>query len=91
MEIKLTSKDADFILKFVRADLQRVCETSAQIRGKQSELEEIYEKSDKTELMKHVLDMARQAGDLVSEDMVKVRHDLERCVELLTVGSEVSE
>lgn len=91
MEIKLTSKDADFILKFIRADLQRICDTSAKIRGKQSELEEIYEKSEKTELIKHIWDMAKEAGDLVSEDIDNARHDLERCVELLTCGSEVTE
>ena len=91
MDIKLTAKDADFILKFIRTDLQRVCETSAKIRGKQTELEAMYEKSEKSDLIKLVWEMAKEAGTLVSEDMTEIRHDLERCVELLTVGSEVTE
>ena len=91
MEIKLTAKDADFILKFIRADLQRVCENAAKLRGKQSELEEVFEKSEKTELMKQIWKMTKEAGDMVSEDMTEIRHDLERCVELLTCGSEVTE
>ena len=91
MEIRLTAKDADFILKFIRTDLQRVCETSAKIRGKQSELEAMYEKSEKSDLIKCVWNMAKEAGNLVSEDMTEVRHDLERCIELLTCGSEAAE
>jgi len=92
MNIILTQQDADFILKFIRTDL-------TVLRTNQNNTEESYERLNKT-LEKHkdlagtilyqsIKDAAYTLIKESSKSNKELIKDLEKCIELLTVGSEV--
>ena len=92
MNIILTQQDADFILKFIRNDLEQLAEVS-------SELDEKYKKlqSSFTDRLKNnrdavtIMEIARTAAEAMSETTTEMKNDLEKCIMLLTVGSEVKD
>ncbi len=87
--IELTQKDADFILKYIRADLERASEAVERLKKRQEELEKSCNKVDlKGEGLESLITITKIVGKAVDNDMNIIRHDLERCVELLTCGSE---
>ena len=91
MNIVLSAKDADFILKYLRDDLEKVCEAGDKIAKKQAEFK------------KHINELNVDCPELilanglieVSDDMItesnEIKNNLTRCIELLTCGSEVTE
>lgn len=91
MNIVLSAKDADFILKYLREDLERVSEAGEKITKKQSEFRD------------HIKELNVDGPELIlanglieaSDDMInesnEIRNNLTRCIELLTCGSEVTE
>lgn len=92
MSISLTTKDADFILGFIRADLQRVVDNTANLDESWKRLEASC--TDNIKDLSFVQGLMKIAGDarqMAVSDNNDIRKDLERCVELLTCGSEVSE
>ena len=87
--IELTQKDADFILRYIRADLQKASEAVERLKQRQEELERSCKKVDeKGEALESLITITKLVGKAVDNDMNIIRHDLERCVELLTCGSE---
>lgn len=95
MNIVLTQKDADFILKYIRLDARRVEENYKKLTENENRLVKAYEESnfDKNELTlaTTLLDMAKEVGTSAKNDLIELQKDFTRCIELLTVGSEVTE
>lgn len=87
MEITLTSKDADFILKFIRAELVRLNDSALKLNHRQKELEAVYKDMKKSDYGDTIVQLAKEVSTCVSDNMNEVRRDLERCIELLTIGS----
>lgn len=92
MNIVLTQQDADFILKFIRTDLT-VLQTN------HNNTEQSYERLNKTlekhkdfastilyQSIKDTADTLMKESNRSNEKLIK---ELEKCIELLTVGSEV--
>jgi len=87
--IELTQKDADFILRYIRADLQKASEAVERLKQRQEELERSCKKVDeKGEALESLITITKLVGKAVDDDMNIIRHDLEHCIELLTCGSE---
>lgn len=91
MNITLSQKDADFILKFLRADLERVSSSNVEIKEKQiefkKEISELNLQSDSCPemiLVKNLLDLS---SDMLNESL-DIEKDLCRCIELLMMGSK---
>ena len=86
MNITLSQKDADFILRFLRTDLEHVTKCGDYIRKKQADVKS------------HLKDLEGPEQILigglleVSDDMIceseELKSELLKCIELLTVGSE---
>ena len=92
MEIKLTAKDADFILRFIRSDLQRIVDNSTNLDESWSRLEHSCTDQIKDlPFVKGLMEVAGDAMKMARSDNDDLRKGLEHCVELLTCGSEVSE
>ena len=93
MNITLTQKDADFILKYIRADLQKVTETNVKLVERKKEFANELKKQDIREdsfagsIAKSFLYISEE----ITNETDAIEKDLTKCVELLTVGSEVSE
>ena len=93
MNIVLSAKDADFILKYLRDDLEKVCKTGSKIAEKQAEfkkhISELNISSNNPELIlaKGLIETA----DELIEESNETKNNLTRCIELLTCGSEVTE
>ena len=92
MNIVLTPKDADFILKYLRFDLECINEKKEKLEKGKVELRSTYDESDiKDERMaKYLLDLAEVTADATLKGFDEIKKDLNHCIELLTVGSEVS-
>jgi hypothetical protein len=92
MNITLTQQDADFILRFIRADLENISETQSQIQKKHSALNSHFTKKLKdNETAKELMSFANEFTSMVDEAICETKDELEKCIMLLTVGSEVSE
>lgn len=88
MNIIISQKDADFILKFIRADLKRVSDSSASLHNNYKRLE----KSCTEDLrnlpeVASMMEMATILKKTMDEDSDEIRKDLEKCIEILTIGS----
>lgn len=91
MNIVLSAKDADFIIKYLRDDLEKVCEAGDKIAKNQAEFKN------------HINELNVDGPELIlanglieaSDDMItesnEIKNNLTRCIELLTCGSEVTE
>ena len=92
MDITLNTKDADFILRFLRTDLERINDSLSKLKDSKDELQKTYEKSDlkDSRLAQVMMSIADEVATETTDGMEEVKGDLLRCIELLTVGSEVS-
>ena len=92
MEITLKSKDADFILRFLRTDLERLNASLNKLLESKDELQKTYNNSEikDSRLANVMMDIAEKVTAETKEGMQEVKNDLLHCIELLTVGSEVS-
>lgn len=88
--IVLNEKDADFILKFIRMDLRRLNEQEKRLKESEDRFDESYEKAggDESLLGKYLMDLKNEIGKQVKSDFLEIKEGFNRCVELLTVGSE---
>ena len=91
--ITLSTKDADFILKYIRADLEKITEAYSLTEKKKREFIEELEKEDvkndsfEGTMAKTLIDLA----NAINTETSAIKEDLTKCVELLTVGSEAAE
>jgi hypothetical protein len=91
--ITLSTKDADFILKYIRADLEKITEAYSLTEKKKREfIEELKEEDVKDDsfegtMAKTLIDLA----NAINTETSAIKEDLTKCVELLTVGSEAAE
>ena len=91
--ITLSNKDADFILKYIRADLEKITEAYSLTEKKKREfIEELKEEDVKDDsfegtMAKTLIDLA----NAINTETSAIKEDLTKCVELLTVGSEAAE
>jgi len=92
MDITLNTKDADFILRFLRTDLERINDSLSKLKDSKDELQKTCEKSDlkDSRLAQVMMSIADEVATETTDGMEEVKGDLLRCIELLTVGSEVS-
>ena len=91
MNITLSHKDADFILKYLRADLERVNKCGSDLTEKRNNYKEKIDKCSSVvsgpELI--LANGLIEVADEMLEESEEIKKDLLRCIELLTVGSEV--
>jgi len=88
MNIIISQEDADFILKFIRADLRRVSDSSASLHNNYKKLEKSC--TDGLRNLPEVVSMMEMASVLkktADENSDVLKKDLEKCVEILTIGS----
>lgn len=91
MNIVLKQEDADLILKYIRADLRRVTKAIDEITEKFNELQQscpIPENSAQAILIFNAISEFKKD---VFDTSTEVKTDLAKCIELLTIGSEVSD
>ena len=90
--ITLSNEDADFILRFLRTDLEIVNDRLNKLMDSKKELQKTYDDSEikDTKLANIMMDIAEKVTADAKGGMQEVRGKLLRCIELLTVGSEVS-
>lgn len=89
MSITLTPKDAEFILRFIRVDLEKINEAS-------KESEKSWERLNlacKDEIkgipaVMSIMEVAREAKKLSDGNVREIKESLQHCIELLTWGSE---
>jgi len=92
MNIVLSQQDADFILKFIRNDLSILCANHKKTEDSYKELQQLSEKykefssSPLMQSIKETADVLMKETNESSKELIK---DLEKCIELLTVGSQV--
>lgn len=93
MNIVLSAKDADFILKYLRDDLEKVCKAGDKIAKKQAEFKEhingLNVSSNNPEFI--LANGLIETADELIEESNETKNNLTRCIELLTCGSEVAE
>ena len=92
MNSTLNTNDADFILRFLRTDLDRLNASLDRLLDSREELQKTYDNSaiKDTKLANVMMDIAEKVTAETKEGMQEVKDDLLHCIELLTVGSEVS-
>lgn len=93
MNIVLTQKDADFILKYIRMDARRVDERYAMLEENEKNLLESCNDLDKfdSKAATVISKFAKDLGSDVRNDLDTLKKDFTKCIELLTIGSEVTE
>lgn len=91
MNIVLTQKDADFILKYIRMDAKRVDDRFKTLEENEHNLLKSCEQLNKfePETASMVTEFAKKLGSDVRSDLEELKSDFTRCIELLTIGSEV--
>ena len=91
MNIVLTQKDADFILKYIRMDARRIDERYKMLEENEKNLRESCEKLNKYEPKTAALvsDFAKNLGNNARNELTELKNDFAKCIELLTAGSEV--
>ena len=91
MNITLTTKDADLILKYIRQDLERVIESDKKIAESKQRFTECLEKegikqdSFSGRLAAELLDFSTE----VEKKSAECKSELVKCIKLLTCGSEL--
>ena len=95
MNIVLTQKDADFILKYIRMDARRLDESLNNLSEHENNiiksLDNVKKAGANTELAESLFNMAKTIGDDTRNSLIEIQKDFTKCIELLTVGSEVAE
>ena len=90
--ITLSNEDADFILRFLRTDLDTLNNKLNKLSDSREELQKTYNESEMkgTKLANVMMDIAEKVATEAKNNMQEVKENLLHCIELLTVGSEVS-
>ncbi len=89
MTIELTREDADFILKYIRDDLTRINQNLDNIDVSYKKFKDsITEDVEKKPEFAAINAVMHKMKNIVNENSRAICQDLERCVELLTMGSE---
>ena len=90
--ITLTPSDADFILKFLRIDLERLNENIEKLQQGKEDLKDTYQNSNikDIKMATYMLNLAEEVTDKTTLGLNEVKNNLLHCIELLTTGSEVS-
>lgn len=90
MNIVLTPKDADFILRYIRIDLERLVKSDNEIiKCKNAYVERLKSKGVKEDSFEGVIAKSLlELSDEVMNTSETNKKDLEHCIELLTCGSE---
>ena len=91
MNIVLNQKDADFILKYIRGDLERLIASENSRKEKYEKLKQHNNKMKKDPLVDSLMEAAKDLHEDISEGLSEFHKGLERCVELLMCGSEASD
>lgn len=90
VNIVLNQKDADFILKYLRKDLERIVESDKDLDSKFEMLQKSYDKDElkKDPVASSLMKIATVMTKAVNESSNTVKKDLEHCIELLVCGSD---
>ena len=89
MNIVLTQKDADFILKIIRLDLARVVESETDLDNKFAQLQKHHTENLKDiSFANIIMQTATEMTNELKEQHMEIRKDLEHCIELLMCGSD---
>lgn len=91
MNIVLKQKDADFILSFIRTDLKQLESSINKLDVKEQNLINSAKKLQDDAVVEIITQLTLEQGNVVKKGLKEIKDDLIRCVELLTVGSEVAE
>lgn len=91
MNIVLKQKDADFILSFIRTDLKQLESSINKLDVKEQNLINSAKKLQDDAVVEIITQLTLEQGNVVKKSLKEIKDDLIRCVELLTVGSEVAE
>lgn len=88
MDIKLSTKDADFIIKIIRSDLERINDSHNRLVESQKSFNESVKESGVKSLMVKAIaySLNEDTKNILLEEEA-IRNDLLKCIELLTVGS----
>ena len=90
MNITPSQHDADFILKYIRVLLENVSDTQSEIGQKYNKLQKHFcEKLNNNEMANEIMSFAKEVTSEIDSAILETKNDLEKCVMLLTVGSEV--
>ena len=93
MEIRLTTKDADFILTYLRSDLERLNDNCDKVHANEKRLEKLRFKvcKDGNEAEKTFVEITAKAleKDIAEYNRLYQEHTdkIVKCIELLTIGS----
>lgn len=88
MDIKLSTKDADFIIKIIRSDLERINDSHDRLIESQKRFNEsVKESGVKSLMVKAVAYSLNEDTKNILLEEEAIRNDLLKCIELLTVGS----
>lgn len=90
VNITLNEKDADFILKFIRTDLEKVILSEKRHNSKFERLKQYYTNMEKNPVADGLMKVAGVLCNEVNENMSDFKKGLEHCIDLLMCGSEVS-
>jgi len=92
MNIVLTQKDADFILKYIRMDAKRIDEKVEELKKDELRLLESCKQLNNFEpkTASMISNFAKEFGKNVIDELENIQSDFTKCIELLTVGSEVN-
>ena len=91
MNITLTTKDADLILKYIRKDLERIIESDKKIAESKQRFVDCLDKngikkdSFSGRIAAELLDFSNE----VEKTSAECRNELTQCIKLLTCGSEI--
>ena len=90
MNITLSTKDADFIIRFLRKDLEKVSNAENSLKERQTEFKNRIDELNVSEscpemiLVNGLLDVSNN----LIEESEQTKNELCKCIELLTAGSE---
>lgn len=90
MNITLTQKDADFILNYLRVDLQKLNDACDSVNGNLNKIREMRDKDEELRNNLFANIFASKINEQADEfsSLYKRKTDiLVKCIELLTVGS----
>ena len=88
MDIKLSTKDADFIIKIIRSDLERINDSHNRLVESQKRFNEsVKESGVKSLMVKAVAYSLNEDTKNILLEEEAIRNDLLKCIELLTMGS----
>ena len=91
MNITITTKDADLILKYIRIDLERVIASDKKIAESKQKFVDCLEKngikgdSVSGRIANEILDLSSE----VEKSSAECKSELTKCIKILTCGSEL--